>query len=100
MRSCESRWSFRYQCCNCKNTFFGDVYRAVGPQSRLGENLASWTIYNHVALRVSYEDITLNLHELFGYSFGTTVLHKIRGRMAERHRATYERMKEKLRRGR
>jgi predicted RecB family nuclease len=58
------RWVVRYNslsytCCDCRSTIFGDAYRKVGPQSRLGENLASWTVYNHVALRLSHEDIIL-----------------------------------------
>src|SRR5262249_36582706 len=86
----EKRWvvrynSFSYTCRDCRSTVFGETYRTAGPRSHLGENLASWTVYNHVALRLSYEDIILNLSELFGFSFGTSVLHKIKSRLAEQH---------------
>jgi predicted RecB family nuclease len=89
--------SLRYRCSDCKNTFYGDAY-PVG-KCRLAKNVAIWAVYHHVALRQSYEDITISLDDLFGISCGTTILHKIKSRMAEQYRNTYERLKDKLRRG-
>lgn len=89
--------SRRYQCQRCQATFFSDDYRAARP--RLGPNLSAWTIYHHIALRESYEDVTQCLNELFGFSFPSTVVHKIKSRLTAQYQATYERLKEKLRRG-
>jgi hypothetical protein len=89
--------SLRYRCSACGQTFFGDVYRSVG--SRLGNNLSSWVIYHHVALRHTYEDVNSSLNDIFGFAFVRSVLGRVKPLMAEKHRATYERMKEKLRGG-
>jgi predicted RecB family nuclease len=88
--------SQRYRCWDCKHTFFADAYRTIS--SRFGKNLCSWAIYHHVALRQSYEDITSSINDIFGFSFAT-VLNRIKPRMAEEHRTTYEQMKSKLRKG-
>jgi predicted RecB family nuclease len=89
--------SLRYRCYDCGQTFFGDVYRSVS--SRLGKNLTSWAIYHHVALRESYEDINSSLSEIFGFSFKHPILSRIKPLLAESHQTTYERMKDKIRRG-
>jgi predicted RecB family nuclease len=86
----------RYKCWRCKKTFLADAYRTV---SRFGHNLSSWVIYHHVALRQSYEDIGLSLNDIFGFSIGTTVLHKIKSRAAADYQTAYDRLKDKLRRG-
>src|SRR5262249_36516094 len=89
--------SQRYKCWKCKKSFFGDEYRSSN--SQYGDDLASWALYHHVALRQSYEDVTLSLNEIFGFAFGHVILNRIMPRLAELHAATYERLKEKLRRG-
>jgi predicted RecB family nuclease len=89
--------SLRYACLTCRSTFNADQYRA--PEISYGNNLASWVIYHHVARRQSHEDLTLSLNEIFGFSFGQHVINKIKPWSAKRHGATYERLKEKLRRG-
>jgi predicted RecB family nuclease len=101
-RSGVKRWvtryySLQYRCGACSNAFLPDEYRAI--DSRLGNNLASWAIYHHVALRQSYDDLTMSLNEIFGFSFHHQVMDRIKPLMAARHEATYERLKEKLRRG-
>jgi predicted RecB family nuclease len=89
--------SFRYRCWSCQTTFLGDEYRAA--TARFGNDLSAWAVYQHVALRQSYEDVTLSLNEVFGFSFGSTILNRIKAPLAAQHRATYDRLKEKLRRG-
>jgi predicted RecB family nuclease len=86
----------RYKCRNCKGTFFADGYPIGG--SHIGNDLSSWAIYHHVALRQSHEDITSSINDIFGFSFGK-VLSRIKPRMAEEHRTTYEQLKDKLRKG-
>jgi predicted RecB family nuclease len=89
--------SQRYKCCICKKSFFADEYRSSN--SQYGKDLACWALYHHVALRQSYEDVTLSLNEIFGFAFNYVILNRVMPGMAERHAATYERLKEKLRRG-
>ncbi len=89
--------SLRYCCLDCNKTFNADAYRTAN--FRFGNNLSAWAIYHHVALRQSYEDVTLSLNDLFGFSFSYAILKRIKPWAAEQHRTTYERMKEKLRQG-
>jgi predicted RecB family nuclease len=89
--------SQRYQCSGCKVTFHADIYRAR--KSQFGRNRSAWAIYHHVALRQTYDDITEELNDLFNFSFTYEVLKRIKPDMAERYRPTYEKLKEKLRRG-
>ncbi len=77
-------------------TFNADDYRNT---QHFGPGLSNWAIYHHIALRQSYEDLTTSLNDIFGFSFGYSILKHIKGRMAERYKVTYEKMKEKLRRG-
>jgi predicted RecB family nuclease len=89
--------SLRYSCIACGKTFYAAAYRAV--MKRFGNNLASWVIYQHVALRLSFEDVNLSLNEVFGFQFTHSVMGKVKPLMARRHQATFERLKAKLRRG-
>jgi hypothetical protein len=86
----------RYKCRNCKRTFLATGYPTGS--SHIGNDLSSWAIYHHVALRQSYDDITLSLNEIFGFSF-TDLLDSIKSPMAEKHQTTYQRVKCKLRCG-
>jgi hypothetical protein len=89
--------SLRYACSDCQKTFYAAAYRAA--RLRYGNDLASWVIYQHVGLRQSHQEVTLGLNEVFGFSFTHSVLKRVKPWIAEKHRATYERLKEKLRRG-
>ena len=35
---------------------------------KTGHALASWAVYQHVALRLSFDDIALSINDIFGYS--------------------------------
>jgi predicted RecB family nuclease len=101
-RSGVKRWvacyrSLRYACSACKKTFYAAAYREA--MIRVGNNLASWVIYQHVVLRLTYREVNLSLNEIFGFQFTHTVLGRVKPWMAGRHQATYERLKDKLRRG-
>jgi predicted RecB family nuclease len=89
--------SLRYECGHCQATFHADEYRAARP--RLGPNLSVWAIYHHVALRQTYEDVAQSLNDLFGFSFPSTMLSKIKPRLTAIHQTTFEKLKDKLRRG-
>lgn len=89
--------SLRYRCGDCKRTFFADAYRTARP--RWGSNLSSWVIHHHVALRQSYHDVNLTLKELFAFRISDAFLTRITFWAAGRYEDTYNRMKDKLRRG-
>ena len=88
--------SLRYRCWRCMKTFLAAAYCEA---NRVGHNLASWAIYHHVALRESYEDVTMSLNEVFGFSFGPLFLGRLKPRFAARYQPAYEKLKDKLRRG-
>jgi predicted RecB family nuclease len=95
-RCVTSYTSARYRCWHCRKTFLAGSYNAA---ERVGQNLASWAIYCHVALCLSHEDVTLSLNDVFGFSFGYPILYRIKRLAAERHRPAYDRLKQKLRQG-
>lgn len=89
--------SSRYQCRDCPASFNADEHRAVG--RRVGHNLSLWAVYQHVVLRQSHEAITQSLHDFFGVSLANTSLARLKPRLAAMFSPTYEKLKEKLRRG-
>jgi predicted RecB family nuclease len=87
----------RYRCRHCKKAIFAAGYRNARP--RWGRNLVSWVIYNHVGLRQSYRDVNIALKDYFGIAISDTFLTRITLWAAEVYKETYNRMKNKLRRG-
>ena len=80
----------------CGKTFYSTLY----PRNlRTGPGLASWAVYQHVALRLSFEDIALSLNDLFGYSYAGNVGQRAQSRLAEDYRVTVDQMLERLRSG-
>jgi predicted RecB family nuclease len=86
----------RYRCWQCMKTFLPAAYRAA---DRWGHGLASWAIYQHIALRQSHDDVIHGLREVFGLAFYASFMCRLTPRMAERYRAAYERLRDNLRRG-
>lgn len=100
-RSGVKRWivkysSLRYRCWDCRITFNSDEYRTT---YLFGPNLSCWAIYQHIALRQSYEDLATSLSDIFGFSFGYSILKHVKPRMADKYKATYEKLKQKLKQG-
>jgi predicted RecB family nuclease len=100
-RSGVKRWivkysSLRYRCWECRITFNADEYRT---NYLFGPNLSCWAIYQHIALRQSYEDLATSLNDIFGFSFGYSILKHVKPRMAEKYRVTYDKLKQKLKQG-
>jgi hypothetical protein len=67
-RSGVKRWvikysSRRYECLDCHKTFFPKSYPT---NQKVGPALASWAVHQHVALRQSFGDITLNIKDITG----------------------------------
>jgi predicted RecB family nuclease len=89
--------SLRYQCAACSASFNADKHRVVG--RRVGHNLSVWAVYQHVVLRQPHEAVTQSLHDFFGLSLASTLLARLKPRLAAMYRPTYEKLKEKLRHG-
>ena len=50
-------------------------------------------------MRQSYEDVVQNLNDLFGFSFAYSMVGKMKTRLTVQYQSTYEKLKEKVRRG-
>ncbi len=95
------RWVIRYasqrsRCMGCGKTF----YSTLDPRNlKTGPRLASWAVYQHVALRLSFEDIAVSLNDLFGYSYSGKIGQRAQSRLAEIYRVTVDKMLDQLRSG-
>jgi predicted RecB family nuclease len=87
----------RFRCVRCKRTFHSDAYPTKQP--KVGHSLASWSVYQHVALRQSFDDVALSINDVFGYSFPHILGKQSQTRMAEDYRVTVERMLSHMRSG-
>ena len=95
------RWVIRYfsertLCLECRKTFYSDSYPT---DQKTGRTLASWTVYQHVALRLSFDDIALSLNDIFGYSYTGKIGQFAQARLAEVYRVTVDKMLDRLRSG-
>ena len=87
----------RYRCVRCKRSFYSEDYPTKQP--RIGRNLASWAVYQHVALRQSFADVALSINDIFGYSFCRMIGERAQTRLAEVYRVTVDKMLNLLRSG-
>jgi predicted RecB family nuclease len=86
----------RQQCLACHTTFLPDSY----PNGqRTGHGLSSWAVYQHVALKLSFEDVATTVYDLFGYPICEATSRRALTRLAETYRRTQEIMLEQLRGG-
>jgi hypothetical protein len=100
-RSGVKRWVVKYfskrcECLKCGKTFYPESYPT---NQRTGHALASWAIHQHVALRQSYNDITSNANDLFGFPFTSGFGAKTQRRWADIYQQTVDSMLEALRSG-
>jgi predicted RecB family nuclease len=87
----------RFRCVRCKRTFHSGGYPTK--ESKAGRSLLSWAVYQHVALRQSFADIVLGIHDTFGYSFDRMFGELAQKRLAEVYRVTEDKMLALLRSG-
>ena len=95
------RWVIKYSsertlCLKCGKTFYSDTYPT---DQKTGRTLASWAVYQHVALRMSFDDIAFSINDIFGYSYTGMIGQFAQARLAEVYRVTVDRMLDRLRSG-
>src|SRR4029078_12527848 len=93
------RWVVKYvaersRCLQCCKSFYSDSYPTNHKKS--GHSLESWAVYQHVALRQSFADITSSINDIFGYCYGLAVGQFAQARLAEAYRVTVNKMLERL----
>jgi hypothetical protein len=86
----------RQQCLVCHTTFLPDSY-PKGQRTGLG--LSSWAVYQHVALKLSFEDVATSVYDLFGCQICEATAKRALTQLAETYRRTQEIMLQKLRCG-
>jgi predicted RecB family nuclease len=57
----------RYECRSCRQTCYSPEYPTG--QRLFGRGLASWAVYQHVALQQSFAAVSASITDLFSYSF-------------------------------
>ncbi len=87
----------RFRCVRCKQTFHSEDYPTSQP--KIGHNLSSWAVYQHVALRQSFADVASSINDVFGYSFSQMIGEYSQIRLAEVYGVTVDKMLNLLRSG-
>ena len=54
--------------------------------------MASWAVYQHVALRQSFADVALSINDIFGYAYSCKVGERAQTRLADLYRVTADEM--------
>jgi predicted RecB family nuclease len=95
------RWIVKYHtertlCLECGKTFYSDHYPT---DQNTGHNLTSWAVYQHVALRLSFEDVALSVNDIFGYCYSPKFSERAQTRLADTYRVTVDQMLNGLRSG-
>lgn len=82
--------SFNYICNDCKKSF---VSKKILNVSMYGENIALWSIYQHIQYNLSLEKIIKMLQDMFHVSVSLTEMHAFKSMFVQKYSATYEEIK-------
>ncbi len=82
-----------YKCSACRRSF---VPRAYTRQERFGHNLAAWTIHQHMANRITFENLETTVRECFNLPLNYRKIHEFKARFAQYYDKTYRRILERL----
>lgn len=85
----------RHECRSCGHTSYSPEYPTKQPN--FGQGLASWAVYQHVALQQSYEAVTTSVNDLFGYSFSIKKVYEAQRRLAQMYVASENLLLSRLR---
>jgi predicted RecB family nuclease len=82
-----------YRCSACSRSF---VPRAYTNQERFGHSLAAWAIHQHMANRITFENLETTVRECFNLPLDFRKIHEFKARFAQYYDKTYRRILEKL----
>ncbi len=91
------RSSDRYACRSCGHTCYSPEYPTRQPN--FGHGVASWAVYQHMALQQSLEAVTASLNDVFGYTFSVGMVNKAHTFLARLHEVTESLLLARLRAG-
>ena len=86
-------WSKVYRCSACDRSF---VPRAYTCQERFGHSLAAWAIHQHMANRITFENLETTVRECFNLPLDFQKIYEFKARFAQYYDKTYLRILEKL----
>jgi predicted RecB family nuclease len=82
-----------YRCSRCDRSF---VSRAYTTQERCGHSLAAWAVHQHLANRITFENLETTVRECFNLPLDFRKIHAFKARFAQYYDKTYRRILEKL----
>ena len=82
-----------YRCRQCDRSF---VPRAYTAQERFGHSLAAWAIHQHIANRVTFENLDTTVRECFNLSLDYRRIYAFKERFAQYYDKTYRGILNKL----
>src|SRR6185437_3170412 len=83
----------RYRCLDCGSCFLPRRYKKV---RRFQHTLQSWAMYQHVANRTTFENLSGIFKECFGLTIRTPELHRFKAELVRRYQATYRSLLKKI----
>ena len=82
-----------YRCSACSRSF---VPRAYTDQERFGHSLAAWAIHQHIANRITFENLETTVRECFNLPLAYQKIYEFKARFAQYYDKTYRRILGKL----
>ena len=82
-----------YRCSLCNRSF---VSRAYAAKERYGHNLAAWAVHQHIANRITFENLETTVRECFNLPLDFRRIYAFKARLAQYYDKTYRRILEKL----
>jgi hypothetical protein len=82
-----------HECRGCGRIFVPERHERLAKHFH---GLMSWTMFEHVAHRISYEMVEEMLREFFGLTVGSGEIHMIKSLMARYYRPGYRRLLDKI----
>ena len=82
-----------YRCSQCRRSFVPQAYAA---QERFGHSLAAWAVHQHIANRITFENLQTTVRECFNLPLDFRKLHEFKARFALYYDKTYRHILKKL----
>lgn len=86
-----------YKCLRCARCFVPGTY---SDKERFRHNLASWAIHQHVANRITFENLATTAREYFHLPINVRDVYEFKARFAQYYSITYKKLMQKLVSGR
>jgi predicted RecB family nuclease len=86
-------WSKVYRCSACGRPF---VSRAYTRQERFGHSLAAWAIHQHMANRITFENLETTVRECFNLPVNFQNIYQFKAQFSQYYDKTYRRILERL----